>query len=187
MKKLLSTILLGGLFMANAAAKTLVVYYSYSDTGNTRRIAQEIQKKTGADIAEIEPVVPYSDNYDEVVDKAKRDVARNFKPEIKPLKVSLSDYDTIIIGTPTWWYKMASPVLTFMSSSDFSGKKVALFCTHAGWPGTVIKDMSALCTGADVFATQEIQFGTRAKAGSLVTKQPEIDDFIAKIQKNQRR
>ena len=102
------------------------------------------------------PVVSYSDDYDDVVNKAKRDVARNYKPEIKPLSVNLSDYDTIIIGTPTWWYKMASPVLTFMS---------------------------ALCKsdGAEVFATQEIQFGTRARAGTLVSKQEVIDDFIEKI------
>ena len=69
------------------------------------------------------PVVPYSDDYDDVVNKAKRDVARNYKPEIKPLSVNLSDYDTIIIGTPTWWYKMASPVLTFMRGPTFQEKR----------------------------------------------------------------
>lgn len=167
--------------MAGMSAKTLVVYYSYSDTGNTRRIAEQIQKGTVADIAEIVPVVPYSSDYDAVVDKAKRDVARNFKPEIRPLGVNLSNYDTIVIGTPTWWYKMASPVLTFMSGADFSGKNVALFSTHAGWSGTVIADMSAFCKNADVLAAEEIQFGTRAKSGTLVEKQAVIDEFIRKI------
>lgn len=182
-KKAVLTLLLGGLIMVGANAKTLVVYYSYSDTGNTRRIAEQIQKGTGADLAEIETVVPYSRDYDAVVDKARRDVARNFKPEIKPLVVNLSDYDTIVIGTPTWWYKMASPVLTFLSGVDFSGKKIALFSTHAGWSGTVIKDMSDLCSGADIFATEEIQFGSRAKSGTLVTKQTAVDEFIKKIRK----
>ncbi|MGN0739791.1 MAG: flavodoxin [Treponema sp.] len=162
-------------------SKTLVVYYSYSDTANTKRIAQEIQKKTGADIAEIVPVVPYSRNYDEVVDKAKRDVAKNFKPEIKPLDVNLADYDTIIIGTPVWWYKMASPVLTFFSENDLAGKKVALFCTHAGWPGSVIKDMRSFCEKSKVIATAEIQFATRKNAGALVSPQSAIDGFIQKI------
>ena len=42
--------------------KALIVYYSYS--GNTRRIAQQIQKKTGGDLAEIRTVEPYPDDYD---------------------------------------------------------------------------------------------------------------------------
>ncbi|WP_215904828.1 flavodoxin [Treponema brennaborense] len=181
MKRFFAVILSGGLLMAGVSAKTLVVYYSYSETGNTRRIAEQIQKETGADIAEIVPVVPYSNDYDAVVDAAKRDVNRDYKPEIRKLGVNVGDYDTIVIGTPTWWYKMASPVLTFMSGTDFSGTHVALFSTHAGWSGTVIADMSALCKGADVFAAEEIQFGTRAKAGTLVTKQAVVDEFIRKI------
>ena len=39
-------------------SKKLVVYYSY--TGNTKMIAERIQKKLECDILEIKPVVPYS-------------------------------------------------------------------------------------------------------------------------------
>lgn len=142
MKKFLASLFVGGLVLAGAGAKTLVVYYSYSDTANTKRIAEQVQQKLG---------------------------------------VNISDYDTIVIGTPTWWYKMASPVLTFLSGNSFAGKNVALFSTHAGWAGTTIRDMEKLCSGANILATAEIQFGTRAKAGSLVSPQSAIDSFIEKI------
>ena len=46
--------------------KTLIVYYSLG--GNTKGIAQNIQKILGADIAEIEPLVPYTGSYDDIVD-----------------------------------------------------------------------------------------------------------------------
>lgn len=38
--------------------KKLIVYYSY--TNNTKKIAEQIQKATGADICEIETVKPYT-------------------------------------------------------------------------------------------------------------------------------
>ncbi|MDE5898361.1 MAG: NAD(P)H-dependent oxidoreductase [Treponemataceae bacterium] len=185
MKRIFASLFLGGLIVMGASAKTLVVYYSYSDTANTRQIAEQIQKQLGADIAALEPAVPYSRDYDAVVDQAHRDVNRGYKPELKPLGVNLADYDTIIVGTPTWWYKMASPVLTFLSGSSFAKKNVALFSTHAGWAGTTVRDMEKLCSGANIIATAEIQFGTRAKAGSLVSPQSAIDDFIGKIRREQ--
>lgn len=185
MKRFFASVFLGSLILAGADAKTLVVYYSYSDTANTRQIAGQIQKKLGADIEAIEPAAPYSRDYDAVVDQAHRDVNRDYKPELKPLSVNLADYDTIIVGTPTWWYKMASPVLTFLSGNNFAKKNVALFSTHAGWAGTTVRDMEKLCSGANIIATAEIQFGTRAKAGSLVSPQSVIDDFVEKIRRGQ--
>ena len=41
--------------------KSLIVYYSYR--GNTKRIAEAVQKKNGGDILRIETVVPYGNNY----------------------------------------------------------------------------------------------------------------------------
>ena len=68
---------------------TLVIYYSY--TGNSKKVALEVQKKLDADILELEPKIPFSDDYDEVVrewqnNELKRDV------EIKDIGVDLSIY-----------------------------------------------------------------------------------------------
>lgn len=43
--------------------KALVLYYSYS--GNTERIARQVSTALDCDLAEIQTVTPYSDNYDE--------------------------------------------------------------------------------------------------------------------------
>ena len=57
--------------LKEANSKSLVVYFSWS--GNTQNIAREIQKQTNSDIFEIIPEVAYSDDYDTVVDDAKKE------------------------------------------------------------------------------------------------------------------
>ena len=67
--------------------RALAVYYSHS--GNTERIADMIQKKTGADFLEIK-----------VVAQAKKEIQAGFVPEIQKMDVDGSKYDTIFVGTP---------------------------------------------------------------------------------------
>lgn len=55
----------------SALSKILIAYFSWG--GNTRGIAQEIAKQTGADIFEIEPKVPYSSDYSTVLKQAQED------------------------------------------------------------------------------------------------------------------
>lgn len=82
---------------------TLVVYYSQA-RGNTKRIAEMIKEKLNCDIERIDTQVPYSNDYQVVVAQGQDEVNRGYKPEIKPLNKNIEDYDTVIIGTPTWWY-----------------------------------------------------------------------------------
>ena len=61
-------------------SRVLIVYYSVSN-GNTRRIAEQMQQATGADIAEIRTVQPYTGSYQDIVDQGQREVERGCKPE----------------------------------------------------------------------------------------------------------
>ena len=58
----------------------LVAYFSWS--GNTEQMAQMIAEETGADLFEIEPAAPYTDDYDELLDIAQQEQADNARPEI---------------------------------------------------------------------------------------------------------
>jgi flavodoxin len=159
--------------------KKLVIYYSQAN-GNTKRIAEMISEKTGADIAAIDTVTPYTGSYDEIVNQGQEEVNRGFKPEIKKLDVDLSEYDEIIIGTPTWWYTMAPAVLTFLSNANFAGKRVALFQTHGGWSGHTLKDMKALCNGAEIISEKAIQFDSTG-GDHLETSLAEIESWIGEL------
>ena len=111
--------------------KTLVIYYS-QERENTKRIADIISKERGFDVERIDTVVPYAGTYEEIVEQGKDEVKRRFKPDLKPIKADISDYDRILIMTPTWWYTMAPAVLTFLAEHDFSGKHLILVQTHGG-------------------------------------------------------
>ncbi len=155
--------------------KALIVYYSYS--GNTKKIAEMIQKKIGADAVQIETVVAYPDNYDAVVDQGHKEIAKGYCPEIKPLNVDLRDVDTVVLGTPVWWYTYAPALKTFLNSQNWQGKTVYPFATDGGWIGHTLKDIADVCEGADVKVGIDIHFnGARLK-----TAEKDIENWIETI------
>ena len=107
----------------------LIVYFSWS--GNTEAVAQEIQSQTGADLFEIVPAEPYTDDYDELLDIAQEEQSSDARPAIADT-VDLSGYDTIFLGFPNWWGDMPMIIYTFLDEYDLSGKTVAPFNTSGG-------------------------------------------------------
>lgn len=128
--------------------KVLVAYYSHS--GNTKRVAEKIQALTGADLFEIKTFKQYPANYNDLVNEAKKEKEEDTKPELKE-KCNISGYDVIFVGSPVWWYTFATPVKTFLSESDFSGKTIIPFCTHGGGGASnTYADMHNLCPNAEI-------------------------------------
>jgi sulfatase modifying factor 1 len=108
----------------------LIAYFSWS--GNTRRIAEEIKAQTGADLFEIRPLHPYSEDYDTVLKEAQRDQHAQARPELAAHVRNMAHYDTIILGYPNWWASIPMPIASFLEEYDFSGKKIIPFCSHGG-------------------------------------------------------
>ena len=165
--------------MRNNMKKLLIVYYSWTN-GNTERIARKLKKVSGADMARIETVIPYSGSYDEVVKQGQDEVNRGYQPEIVPLPVSVKDYDVIAVGTPTWWYTMAPAVLLFVKTQDFNGKTVIPFMTNGGWPGHVIRDIKRECAGADFLYEMEVKFDSSG-GDHLETSETDIDAWAESV------
>ena len=44
----------------------------------------------------------------------------------------MSDYDTLYVGFPIWYYAAPNVIQTFLKSYDLTGKKIALFATSGG-------------------------------------------------------
>lgn len=159
--------------------KMLIVYYSMSN-GNTKQIAERLQKAVESDIAQIETVTSYSGSYNDIVNQGQREVNQGYQPAIKPLSVNPADYDVIAIGTPTWWYTMAPAVLTFLNSCNWQGKTIIPFQTHGGWPGHVINDMKSICKGAVFCHEIGVQFDSTG-GSELVTLEKNIEAWIRQV------
>lgn len=159
--------------------KTLVVYYSWS-CGNTEKIAEQLADACDADIARIETVVPYPEDYQETVDQGQREVNAGFMPEIENLEYNPADYDVIVIGTPTWWYTMAPAVKTFIAANDFTSKTVVALSTNGSWPGNVTADIEDACAGASFGPALEVQFDSTG-GDRQETPQSQVDAWIEQI------
>lgn len=114
--------------------KSLILYYSYG--GNTRGIAQKLQKALGADLAEIKTLTPYTGNYDDVVDQGQREVSEGFLPQLLPLGVDLKGYDAIVLGTPVWWYTFAPAMNSFFAPGQPDRQAGLALCHQRRLAGT---------------------------------------------------
>ena len=133
MKRFILTLLIGGLVMAGASAKTAFVYFSA--TGTTERMAKNAAQAMGADIFEIEPVHKYTDadlNWHDK--KSLSSIECNdskSRPAIKN-KIDISGYDTVVLCYPIWWSYAPKIMYTFVESQNWSGKKIVALCTSGG-------------------------------------------------------
>lgn len=110
--------------------KTLIAYFSA--TGVTRNIAIKMSEILNSDIEEIEPKSIYTN---EDLDWTKEDSRSSIemkdiynRPELKN-NIDITNYDTIIIGFPIWWYKAPNIIKTFIENNDLSNKKIYIFAT----------------------------------------------------------
>lgn len=135
----------------------LVAYFSWADNailaddvdavaspsvippGNVQQLAGWVQEETGGDLFPIQVTEPYSSDWDECLDRANQERRDDARPELEESVENLSDYDTVFLGYPNWWYGVPMPLLTFLEENDLSGKQVYLFCSHGtgGLAGSV--------------------------------------------------
>ncbi len=158
----------------SGTGKTLVVYFSA--TGSTKTVANYIADATGADLFELEPVEPYTDedlNYNDSNSRVSREHDDESLRDVELVKVTPDNwdsYDTILIGYPIWWGGAAWPVDNFVKGNDFSGKTVIPFCTSAssgmGQSGSQLAQMAG---------TGEWQDGQRFSSGA---SEGEVQDWV---------
>ena len=159
----------------STGGKTLVVYYSAS--GNTENVSNVIAKTLGADLFELEPVEPYSnDDLDWTNDDSRvtREHENEDERDVELVSATVdnwSEYDTVFIGYPIWWGIAAWPVDEFIETNDFTGKTVIPFATSAssgmGQSGELLAEMAG---------TGDWQEGQRFRSGASE------DDIVAWVE-----
>lgn len=169
---------LGSIFMPNekllaasdsAPQKSLTVYFSRS--GHTKAVAEDIHKKMGGDLVEIEVVDAYPEEYEATVDRAKKEQQQNARPAVKTRIPNLEEYDVIFLGYPNWWSSMPMPVYTFIEENKLDGKTIAPFVTHGGGGlGHSITDLKKLAPNSKVLKPFSVSGNSAKHAENDVAK-----------------
>ncbi len=145
--------------------KTLVVYYSA--TGNTEAVAQTIADTAGADLFELEPSDPYTDEDLDWTDDNSRVTQEYEDTSLRDVELTVDtvenweEYDTVFIGYPIWWGIAAWPVNDFIQANDFTGKTVIPFATSSS---SGMGDSGELL--AELAGTGDWQEGQRFRSGA---------------------
>ncbi|MCT4634239.1 MAG: hypothetical protein N4A76_16135 [Firmicutes bacterium] len=108
--------------------KILIVYHSVQ--GHTEKVAKLIAEILNADIKKINQNQKSSGS---AIMRTPRILAQMYGLQnLDTSWIDIDEYDTILIGSPCWMYKVTPPVIDFVKANDFSNKKVGLFITHGG-------------------------------------------------------
>lgn len=146
----------------------------FSATGTTKEVAKQLASGLHADLYEIKPVKPYTNDDLNWMDKASRSTLemkdKSSRPEIIKGDLDVSNYDEILIGYPVWWYTAPTIINTFLEAYDFSNKKIILWATSGGSGLGRAKDDLSKSTNAEI------------KDGRILNNASAIQSFVKELQ-----
>ena len=118
----------------NNNSKKLVAYFSA--TGTTMEAAALLAKVADAQLHEIVPETRYTPADLNWRDKNSRSSLemkdKSSRPAIANRVENMSQYDTIFVGFPIWWYVAPTIINTFLEQYDLTGKTIVPFFTSGG-------------------------------------------------------
>ena len=130
-------------------SKALIIYFTR--TGNTELFANYIKEKMNIELFKIVPAYPYPEDNDEMSKVCQEEQSSNARPEIKDPLTDVSEYDTILLGTPIWYGHIPNIVMTQLEKLNLNGKTIYPFNTHGGsGVGSTVTDIKQYAIGANV-------------------------------------
>ena len=130
-------------------SKALIIYFTR--TGNTELFANYIKEKMNIELFKIVPAYPYPEDNDEMSKVCQEEQSSNARPEIKDPLTDVSEYDTILLGTPIWYGHIPNIVMTQLEKLNLNGKTIYPFNTHAGSGlGNTVTDIKQYAIGSNV-------------------------------------
>lgn len=110
--------------------RSIVVYFSQS--GNTKSVAQKIASVLGSDLLELVPVKAYPTGKASKFIMGGMHAVMGDKPKLNPYSFDHYAYNTVILCSPIWAGTIAPPLRTFVAEQNIAGKKIGfVFCSSS--------------------------------------------------------
>ncbi len=161
--------------------KVGIVYYSR--TGNTKKAAEILKNKIEKDENNVE-LIEIEHAKKPGFFKAGRTAMAQKELPIKNTDFDLKEYDTIIVGSPTWAGKPAPYLKTFFSKAEnIKGKKAGVFITGSasGEKNEKTSDFLKDYLSSVGLKTFNETLNLKMKKEEIKEKEKKIDDFLEKI------
>lgn len=128
--------------------KILTVYYS--NGGNTKNIAHNINTIVGGNIKEIQLIENYPNNIFKMSKFVRKQIKNGDLPQIKD--IDIRDYDIIFIGSPIWNLSMSLPTKAFLKNNNFENMILIPFFTYSGGAkkNKIVSEIENLATAKEV-------------------------------------
>lgn len=135
-------------------SKKLVAFFSAS--GSTRKLAATLAEVVNADTYEIKPATLYTGkdlNWNDSKSRSSVEMADiNSRPALADKDAKISEYDTIFLGFPIWWYVAPHIINSFLESYDFGGKTIVVFATSGGSGfGETLSQLKPSCANSTIW------------------------------------
>jgi len=128
-----------------------VLLVDYSWSGTTTKMADLLQKLTGADRVDLTvAAATFSTDMYATADIANKQLATGNLPELTNARPDLTGVSLILVGGPVWSGKVATPVRSFLSQLSTYQGTVVPFYTDAGTPGGYEADLKQLIPAVKV-------------------------------------
>ena len=115
-------------------SKILVSYFSAS--GVTKNVAEKIANAINGDLFEIEPTQKYTlEDLDWTNKQSRSSIEmenKTSRPQILNKVLNITEYNTVILGFPVWWYTAPTIINTFIEENNLEGKDIYVSVTSGG-------------------------------------------------------
>ena len=119
--------------MDNYQSAYLVAYFS--PQGRTAGIAKYLAQAVFADLQEIEPKEPYTEddlNWKRFFSRCNKEHRKKTLPDIEAPMFELDKFSVVFLGFPIWYGKAPNIIKSFLRLNNWNGQKIVLFATSGG-------------------------------------------------------
>jgi flavodoxin len=162
----------------DAMTRTLIAFHSR--TGYTRRVAQALADRLNADLDAIQIVQPLDGRLGYLM--CALEAVTGLAPALRPARKDPANYELIVVGTPVWFWSLASPVRSWLEEHPLQARRFGFFCTMGGSGASCVFSTMRKLAGDNPVATlaltdHEIEAGADAQ----------IDGFVHALRDGRRR
>ena len=125
-----------------SSADSVVIVYSRS--GNTLLASRELARQLDADLFRIQAPA-YPQTFPGQM-RASSDASEKLRiSEISHAEINFENYQRVLLCSPTWWYRPAVPLWSFVDNHDFANRDVFLLLTgNSGYRAENIDEFGEL-------------------------------------------